>query len=376
MNYHFIGEDAIPSPALIYYRDLIEANTRLTVRMAGDPERLWPHIKTHKMAQMLKMQLSMGIHRFKCATYQELRLACESGATDCLWAYPVVGPNVERFLSLMEEFPRVHLYALADDLDACALLGQAALARKRTASVLVDVNMGMNRTGIAPERLYDAYRALSALPGVSVRGMHCYDGHIHDHDLNERLAHADSCAQPVYAVRDALIRDGLDVDIMIMGGTPTFPCHARHPGVFLSPGTLFVSDAGYAAAFPDIPVVPAAAVLTRVISHPADGLFTLDTGYKAVSADPVDARGQLAGYEALCDDVLSSEEHWVFRMRPGHEHKRPSIGSVLYVIPTHICPTTCLYDAAYVVSDGRLCDLWPVAARDRVHMQPDREALS
>ena len=305
MNYHFIGEDAIPSPALIYYRDLIEANTRLTVRMAGDPERLWPHIKTHKMAQMLKMQLSTGIHRFKCATYQELRLACESGATDCLWAYPVVGPNVERFLSLMEEFPRVHLYALADDLDACALLGKAALARKRTASVLVDVNMGMNRTGIAPERLYDAYRALSALPGVSVRGMHCYDGHIHDHDLNERLA-----------------------------------------------------------------------VLTRVISHPADGLFTLDTGYKAVSADPVGARGQLAGYEALCDDVLSSEEHWVFRMRPGHEHKRPSIGSVLYVIPTHICPTTCLYDAAYVVSDGRLCDLWPVAARDRVHMQPDREALS
>ena len=126
MNYHFIGEDAIPSPALIYYRDLIEANTHLTVRMAGDPERLWPHIKTHKMAQMLKMQLSMGIHRFKCATYQELLLACESGATDCLWAYPVVGPNVERFLSLMEEFPRVHLYALADDLDACALLGKAA----------------------------------------------------------------------------------------------------------------------------------------------------------------------------------------------------------------------------------------------------------
>ena len=57
MNYHFIGEDAIPSPALIYYRDLIEANTRLTVRMAGDPERLWPHIKTHKMAQMLKKHI-------------------------------------------------------------------------------------------------------------------------------------------------------------------------------------------------------------------------------------------------------------------------------------------------------------------------------
>lgn len=376
MNYHFFGEDAIPSPALIYYSDAIEANTRLTIQLAGDPERLWPHIKTHKMAQMLKMQVSMGIHRFKCATYQEVRLACESGATDCLWAYPLVGPNVMDFLSLMKEFPRVHLYALADDPAACALLGEAALAQRLVASVLVDVNLGMNRTGIDSDRLYDAYRTLSALPGVSVRGMHGYDGHIHDHDPNERLAHANACAQPVYAVRDALIRDGFDVGIMIMGGTPTFPCHARHPGVFLSPGTLFVSDAGYAAAFPDIPAVPAAAVLTRVVSHPADGLFTLDTGYKAVSADPAGARGRLVGYEVLCDDVLSSEEHWVFRMRPGHEHERPPIGSVLYVIPTHICPTTCLYDVAYVVSNGRLYDLWPVAARDRVHTQPGMEVSS
>lgn len=376
MNYHFIGEDAISSPALIYYRDRIADNTRLTVQMAGGSERLWPHIKTHKMAQMLKMQLSMGIHRFKCATYQELRLACEAGATDCLWAYPLVGPNVQRFLSLMKEFPHVHLYALTDNLEVCAFLGRAALEQKLTASVLVDVNMGMNRTGIAPDRLYDAYRALSALPGISVRGMHCYDGHIHDHDPSERLAHADACAQPVYAVRDALIEAGLNVDIMIMGGTPTFPCHVRHPDVFLSPGTLFVSDAGYAAAFPDIPVIPAAAVLTRVISHPADGLFTLDTGYKAVSADPVGARGQLVGYEALCDDVLSSEEHWVFRMRPGHEHERPAIGSVLYVIPTHICPTTCLYDAVYVVSDNRLSNLWAVEARDRVHPQPSTEVPS
>lgn len=376
MNYHFIGEDTVPSPALIYYRDRITENTRLTVQIAGGSERLWPHIKTHKMAQMLKMQLSMGIHRFKCATYQELRLACEAGATDCLWAYPLVGPNVQRFLSLMKEFPRVHLYALTDNLEACALLGKAALEQNLAASVLVDVNMGMNRTGIALDRLYDAYHALSAQPGISVRGMHCYDGHIHDHDPSERLAHADACAQPVYAVRDALVEEGLNVDILIMGGTPTFPCHVQHPDVFLSPGTLFVSDAGYAAAFPDIPVVPAAAVLTRVISHPSDGLFTLDTGYKAVSADPVGARGQLVGYEALCDDVLSSEEHWVFRMRPGHEHKRPPIGSVLYVIPTHICPTTCLYDAVYVVSNNRLSNLWAVAARSRVHPQPSTEVLS
>lgn len=364
------------SPALIYYADLIRENTRRAIEIAGGANRLWPHVKSHKMKKLIEMQMEMGIVRFKCATLAEAEMTASCGAEHVLLAYPLVGPNIPAFVALAKRFPETKFYALGDNLSCLRALDAEARQQDADLGFFIDVNMGMNRTGIAPERLYDAYRALSALPGVSVRGMHCYDGHIHDRGLNERLAHADACARPVFAVRDALIRDGLDVGIMIMGGTPTFPCHARRPGVFLSPGTLFVSDAGYAAAFPDIPVVPAAAVLTRVISHPADGLFTLDTGYKAVSADPVGARGQLASYEALCDDVLSSEEHWVFRMRPGHEHERPSIGSVLYVIPTHICPTTCLYDAAYVVSDGRLCDLWPVAARDRVHMQPDREALS
>ena len=110
---------------------------------------------------------------------------------------------------------------------------------------------------------------------------------------------------------------------------------------------------------------PAAAVLTRVISHPGDGLFTLDTGIKAVSADP-NPRGVLVGMEDKCDSVMNSEEHWVFAMKPQYRDQRPAIGTVLYVIPTHICTTTALYDAAYVVSGGRLTDVWQVAARERV----------
>ena len=365
MNYHIENEDKIPSPALIYYRDEIEQNTRETIAMAGGAERLWPHVKTHKMAEMIKMQLDMGIHRFKCATVSEIRMVAEAGADHILWAYPVIGPNIHQFLQLMKQYPACTLYALEDDMGMLQALSDAAQAAGVVANVLLDVNIGMNRTGMPVGAIADFYHAAEAMPGVALRGLHCYDGHIHDHSLSERMAHAEGGAAGAHAVRRDLIAQGYDVGIMIMGGTPTFPCHAQSEGVYLSPGTLFVSDSGYHKSFPDIAVTPAAAVLTRVVSHPAEGLFTLDTGVKAVSAD-ANPRGVLVGMEHMCSPVLSSEEHWVFEMKPEYRGQRPAVGSVLYVIPTHICPTTAMYDAVYVASSGKLVDIWKVAARERI----------
>lgn len=365
ISYHFDQEEKIPSPALIYYRDEIGKNTRKSIEMAGGAHRMWPHVKTHKMAEIVRMQVEMGIRRFKCATVSEIRVTAAQGAEHILWAYPVLGPNVAQFLQLVKEFPDCILYALADDFSALQAISDAALAQNMTVNILLDVNLGMNRTGMPLENVVEFYRKAAALKGVALRGLHCYDGHIHDHELNARQAHADGGATQAHAVRAQLRAEGFDADIMIMGGTPTFPCHAGEEDVFLSPGTLFVSDAGYHANFPDIDVVPAAAVLTRVISHPAEGLFTLDTGVKAVSAD-ANPRGVLVGMEGKCRPVLSSEEHWVFQMLPEFTGERPAVGTVMYVIPTHICPTTAMYDAAYVCSGGKLVDIWKVAARERI----------
>lgn len=364
-SWHFANEDRVPSPALIYYRDGIEKNTAETIRIAGGAERMWPHVKTHKMAEMIRLQMAMGICRFKCATVSEIRMVAQEGAEHVLWAYPVVGPNVEKFIGLTQEFPGCCLYALEDDLDALQALCDAAQKQGVRLNVLLDVNIGMNRTGMAPDRVVGACRAAEKMPGVKICGLHCYDGHIHDHSLEERFSHASAGTETAMRLRAQLQQEGFDAGIIIMGGTPTFPCHAQMKNVFLSPGTLFVSDAGYHKSFPDIAVEPAAAVLTRVISHPAPGLFTLDTGTKAVSADAT-PRGVLAGMEEKCEDVLSSEEHWVFRMKPGFEVERPAIGTVLFVIPTHICPTTAMYDAAYVCAGGKIVDIWKVAARERV----------
>lgn len=374
ISYHFENEDKIPSPALIYYKDEIEKNTVEAIAIAGGAERMWPHVKTHKMAELIKMQLGMGIHRFKCATVSEIRMTARAGADHILWAYPVIGPNVGQFLALMKEFPDCTLYALEDDFGALEALSAAAEAQGMVANVLLDVNIGMNRTGMAPGAVVDFYRRSQSLKGVALRGLHCYDGHIHDHGLTERRAHAEGGANDAQMLRSQLAQQGFDCGIVIMGGTPTFPCHAQTEDVFLSPGTLFVSDSGYQKSFPDIAVTPAAAVLTRVISHPAEGLFTLDTGVKAVSAD-ANPRGVLVGMEEKCTPVLSSEEHWVFEMKPEYRDQRPAVGSVLYVIPTHICPTTAMYDAACVCSGGKLVDIWQVAGRERIGANTLEELL-
>ena len=134
--------------------------------------------------------------------------------------------------------------------------------------------------------------------------------------------------------------------------------------MFLSPGTVFLWDWGYQTGFPDLPFVPAAALLTRVVSHPAPGVFTLDLGCKAIASDPTGQRGRLLGVPGA-EPMFQSEEHWTWRMPAGHEAERPGIGATLYVIPTHICPTTALYRAVKAAEQGRCAGEWIVAARDR-----------
>ena len=106
----------ILTPALIYYKYEIFENTRKTIEIAGGAERLWPHVKSHKMKKMIEMQKAMGIHRFKCATLAEVKMVAECGAEHILLAYPLVGPNIKAFISLVKEFPKTHFYALEDDL--------------------------------------------------------------------------------------------------------------------------------------------------------------------------------------------------------------------------------------------------------------------
>lgn len=354
---------SIASPALLYYSDIIAANTAKAIEMAGGADRLIPHVKSHKMREVVLLQMAAGITKFKCATIAEAEMVASCGGSQVVLAYPLVGPNIDRFVALRQAFPACEFYAIGDDPEQLHMLGKASQAKSLAIRALIDVDMGMHRTGIAPERIEHLYRELAAQEGIRLEGLHCYDGHNSDSDPIRRKALTEQCLGNLLETQKRLRADGFRCDIMILGGTPSFQVYRTLPDVWLSPGTLFVQDHGYQEKYPDLPFTPGAAILTRVVSHPQPDTFTLDCGTKAIAADPA-TRGVIAGFPEVTS-LFQSEEHWVFRMKEGTTASRPPIGAVLYVIPTHICPTSALYSEAVVVANGTVAGNWEVTARNR-----------
>lgn len=360
---YFLGDtEDLVSPALIYYEDIILSNTRRVIEMAGDPEQLWPHVKSHKAQGMIRMQMDLGITRFKCATVAEAEMCARAGAPHILLAYPLIGPTILRYLRLAAAFPASAFYAIGDDLSQLAALSASAAAMGTAMKTLIDVNVGMNRTGVPLENLESLYEKAAALKGLELAGLHCYDGHIHDEDVKLRMAETAKTDPKVLAIRDSLTKKGLPCDILVMGGSPTFPCRTGRREFYLSPGTIFIGDWGYYTGFPDLAFTPGAAVFTRVVSHPGDRSFTLDLGYKAIASDPPRIRGVIAGMEDA-KPLFQSEEHWVFALPEGRE--MPPLGSACYVLPFHICPTSALYPEIRLARDNGLVETWEVSARNR-----------
>ena len=208
------------------------------------------------------------------------------------------------------------------------------------------------------------YREWNTLPGIVMRGMHCYDGHRHESSVQEREVATAPVDKQIEEIKARLKADGICCEILIMGGTPSFPVHAEMTGEFLSPGTCVIQDAGYRKAYPDLKFTPAAALLTRVVSRPSRDTFTLDLGCKAVATDPQPERAEIVGME-YARTVIQNEEHWVVRVPEEHIADIPPIGTELFAIPTHVCPTSALYPAVPVVENGKVTGWWKVAARDR-----------
>ena len=360
------------SPALIYYKDIIFNNTKQIIQMAGGPEQLWPHVKSHKAAGMIRMQIELGITRFKCATIAEAEMTARAGGTHIILAYPLIGPNVSRYLQLAKAYPQTVFYAIGDDIKCLSTLAAQACRMEMTMNVLIDVDMGMHRTGVPFDLLESLYEGASGLKGINVKGMHCYDGHCTNPDFNLRKTMVEENDLKVLTIRESLRRKGLECETMVMGGSPTFPCRIGKADFYLSPGTLFINDWGYYTKFQDLPFTPGAAVFCRVVSHcgsmaggaisETGNTFTLDLGYKGIAADPAGVRGIIAGFEDA-KPLFQSEEHWVFSLPAGTE--RPPIGSECYVIPTHICPTSALYPEIQTAQGGKIIERWQVSARNR-----------
>jgi len=360
--YDFAGVESVATPALVLYRERIEENLRQMIAIAGDPARLRPHVKTHKLAPLIQRQVELGITKFKASTIAECEMCAAEGASEVLLAYPAIGPNTTRLCELAKRFPKTKFAALTDSATSIQALGAAAREAGIRLDVFLDIDPGMHRTGVMPgPEAVELYKLIAAEPGLQATGLHLYDGHLHQQDVAEREKACEEVCAPVLALRHDLEAVGLPVPVFVASGSPTFAIHAKHHDRQLSPGTTVLWDFGYGDKQADLPFVPAALLLARVISKPGTNRLTLDLGHKAVAAENPHPRVRLIEIPDATFP-MQSEEHLVVET-PNTD--KFVIGQILHGIPRHICPTVALHNEAVVVDNGKLVDRWPITARGR-----------
>lgn len=358
------------SPSLVIVTEALERNLQQMIAIAGSTARLRPHCKTHKMAEVTKRELALGITKHKCATFAEAEMLADAGAKDIFLAYNLVGPNIQRAVRFRAKYPDVAFAVTADDAAMIDALS-AALQEPRgwdpasKLGVVLDIDTGLHRTGVSdPAQAAALYERIRHSAGLEPWGFHVYDGHNHQTPFDERTAAVLAGWEQARKLRDDFVARGWTVPRIICGGTGSFPVFARltDPAIELSPGTCVLHDTGYAAAFPEMQFEPAEWILTRVISRPTDDRLTCDLGNKAVASDP--PKGQRVFFPALPDaeQVLHNEEHLVLKT-PLAKNYQP--GDVLYAIPRHVCPTSALHKWAYVATGNRMTGQWTVTSRDR-----------
>ena len=361
------NSDDVMTPALLVYPDAVESNINAILKtLDGDASRWRAHVKTAKLAYTMRRSVARGVTNFKCATTLELLVACESGARDVLVAYPVVGPNARRVREIADQFPSVKVSILVEN---------EAQARQWIGSrlgIFLDVNPGMNRTGVEQDHRDEIVALVQAIrkTGLPFRGLHYYDGHLGGLDEPERTANAHLGYEKLLGIVSALAQNGVGVEEVITAGTPTFPASLTFAGFRgkqfvhrISPGTVVYNDATSLAQLPaSLGLEPAVFVMTRVVSHPRPGFITCDAGHKSVSADAGVPTCVVAGHPELTP-LGPSEEHLPISVAEGSTP--PPVGEILYLLPRHVCPTVNNFDSALLVRDNKIESLEKVSARGR-----------
>ncbi|WP_316635802.1 D-TA family PLP-dependent enzyme [uncultured Flavobacterium sp.] len=358
------SELRIDTPFLAVYEDRIQSNIeRLIEAVNGDTQKLRPHIKTHKIGEILDLFKTYNINKVKCATIAEAELAAIHEISDVLLAYQPVGAKKDRWISLIQKYPNVTFSTIVDNLDSAKALDQIAEKNNLKLTVYLDLNTGMNRTGISIHKNWcELIDEIVKLKNIHFAGIHIYDGHVKG-DVEHRTAIASNVFFSINEEIEAIQKKLAYKLKIVAGGSNTFPFYATQKNVECSPGTFVFWDFNYQSNLPEQKFKPALIIVGTIISKPTASTFCIDIGYKAVSSEnPIDKRLVILNDENLIP-IAHSEEHLIIENKGKNEY---AIGDTIYAQPYHVCPTCALYDSVQVVNAAHeICDQWFVVARSR-----------
>ena len=358
----------VATPALIVDADALERNL---VRMAEHAKKknvaLRPHTKTHKCPLLARRQIEHGAIGVCAAKLAEAEVMVAAGIDAVLVTSPVVTRDkIARAVELARRSSRFQM--VIDNAAAAKRLSQAAEAAGVVVGVLIDLDPGIRRTGVAPGApALELLREVKRLPGLRFDGLQSYAGHVmHVEGWEARRARSLQALESSLETKAAMEREGHQVGIFTGGGTGTFDIDCDVDAFTdLQVGSYLFMDCGYrrvgdrdSAVFDAFE--PTLFVASTAISQPAAGFITVDAGYKALATD--------SGVPEL-RDITGVVYHW-----GGDEHgilqlqspSRPiQLGDQVVLIAPHCDPTVNLYDVLHPYRDGRIEELWPIAARGK-----------
>ena len=353
----------ISTPSLVVFPKRILHNIKLMIEIAGGTESLRPHIKTHKMSEIIKMQIDNGINKFKCATITEAELLAKSGAKDILLAIQPTGKNISRFISLIEIYPESIFSTIVDNEYSLNEINNRAKEKKISVSIWLDINNGMNRTGVEPNNeACNIFQKIASASNLNAKGLHVYDGHIRESDYSVRKHLCDNAFSHVLDLKKNIEKKGILIDKIVAGGTPTFPIHAERENVEVSPGTSLLWDDRYGTAFEDLKFIHSAVLIGSIISKPSKDLLCINLGHKSVASEMDFPRLSFLNLKNT-EQIGHSEEHLVVKC---NESDKYPVGMICYSIPSHICPTVPKFSKVLTVDEGKVIGEWKVSARDNM----------
>jgi len=359
--------EALDTPCLLIDLDRMEANIqRWQATIAASGVDLRPHVKTHKSPELAQMQLAAGAAGITVAKIAEAEVFAAHGCRDIFVAYPVVGAEKWRRAAALAQTCR--LIVGVDSLAGARGLSAAAVAVGARILVSVEIDTGLNRSGIAPEQAVELCRQILQLPGLDLDGIFTFRGGSFPGSAGRSVAELGrEEGELMVALAEELRSAGIPIRSISVGSTPTARAAAQAPGITeVRPGTYIFSDYMQAEAGNVSYEEVALSILCTVVSRPGPDKATVDGGSKTFSGDIVPERYKLKGYaravgmEAYVESL--SEEHGVVRLGPGADMQ---VGDRVAFYPIHVCPTVNLSDELIGVRNGVVERVVPVLARGK-----------
>jgi D-serine deaminase-like pyridoxal phosphate-dependent protein len=357
----------IDTPALVVDLDIMERNlARVAAYTREHGLRLRPHTKTHKSTRIGKRQLESGAAGLTVAKVSEAEVMLGAQPGDLLVAFPVVGrPKLER---LMEVARKTRVTVALDSLEAARPLSAAAEAAQAEVGVLLEIDAGLGRVGVAPGEALEMAKCMRQLPGLSFEGLTFYPGHIKDMGEPGRAA-LEQVSRLLAGVLSDFRHAGIPVKIVSGGSTPTlFHSHTVPEITEIRPGTYVYNDLNTVLSGGCAMEDCAASILATVVSTARPGQMIVDGGSKTFSSDrPVSGTEPTFGRVAEAPSARfhkMNEEHGFVDV--SRAERQFAVGDRVHIIPNHICVAVNLHERVYGLRGDQVEEIWTVEGRGKL----------